>query len=63
MLIDDGILKANLKKVWTKYRISKGKYKKSEKPEDLKEQIKNAKSILSLQAQLGYPLAVFPELQ
>lgn len=59
-LLDDGILKSNLKNVWTSYKIYRGQM---DKVDNLKDRIRTAKSINSLQAQLGYPLSNFPELE
>ena len=53
--ISEGLMKSNLKRVWTSYRIAKGS-------NDMPKRIESATSIRDLQGKLGYPLSVFPEL-
>ena len=61
MLVTDGVLKSNLKSVWTSYKICRGEMAKG--IDNLKKRTETAKNINSLQRQLGYPESEFEELK
>ena len=55
MANNDGILKSNLKKLWTSYKISRSK-------KDYENMKETAEKIIKVQDKLGYPHADFEEL-